>query len=369
VPVSGPDQPSAEPLVARVRCRGVDVRAQAAVHTAGGTMASTPLALIDVETDDGHTGRAYLRAYTPVALAALVTLVGDAGRSLIGRCAAPAAAEEHLRQTFRLVGTRGLTGMAIAGLDMALWDARARRAGLALAELLGGRPGPVAAYATIRAMGAEAAAREAAALAELGLGAVKVKLGGGSEGDDVAVVGAIRRAVGPDVGILADFNQSLTAAGAAGRLRRLDDLGLAWIEEPLAAEDDRGHAELAGRLRTPVALGENWWDAADLRRSLDAGACRQAIFDAARIGGVSGWLRAAEVARQRGAPVSSHTFQEVSAQLLRVTPTARWLEYLDHAAPILAEPLAISSGMVAAARGPGTGIAWDEDAVARWRVC
>jgi mandelate racemase len=352
-----------------VRCRGVDIRDGAAVETAGGTMTSTPLALVDVETGDGVTGRAYARAYTPLALRALVELVRALGAVVAGGPASPVVVHERLRRELALVGRQGLAGMALSAIDMALWDADARRGGMSLAALLGGAPGPVPADAALRTMAPDRAARDAATAVERGFRAVKVKVGGGSAADDVARLAAVRDAVGPAVAVLVDFNQSLTRAQAPERLRALEPYAPEWVEEPLDAHDDAGHAALGEAGAVPIAIGENWWGVDGMRRSLEAGACDHAVLDVGRIGGVTGWLRAAELARTAAVSVSSHAFPEFSAQLLRVTPTARWLEYLDHAAPILTEPVAVRDGAVVAGGGPGAGLTWREEAVERWRVC
>jgi len=354
--------------IRELRCRGVDVRAADPVQTAAGTMASTPLALVDVLTDDGP-GRAYARAYVPAALPALVTLIRSAGELLAGRTVAPADVTDRLRGAFALVGAEGLVAMAVSAVDMALWDAAARRDDVPLVELLGARSRPLPAYATLRTMAPEPAAREAAAAAAQGFHAIKVKLGAGAPEDDRAVIDAVRAATGDGVALMVDYNQTLSAATAAKRLEALDGLGLTWIEEPLAAADDAGHAALAERLATPVALGEHWCSEHDGERSLRARACDEAILDVGRIGGVTGWRRAADLAAAHRVGVSSHTFPEASAHLLAASPTPRWIEHLDHAGPILRDPLAPEAGTLRARPAPGLGLEWDERAVERWRAC
>ena len=115
-------------------------------------------------------------------------------------------------------------------------------------------------------------------------------------------------------------------------------------------------------------LGENWEDAKEMARSLAAGACDLAMPDAMKIGGVSGWLRAASLASVAGMPMSSHIFPEVSAHLLAATPTAHLLEVLDIAAPVLRTPLRVEAGMVTPGAEPGSGLDWDEDAVRLYRL-
>jgi mandelate racemase len=190
-----------------------------------------------------------------------------------------------------------------------------------------------------------------------------VKLKVGPVGD-LAAIRTVRAAIGESVALMVDYNQSLTVTEALGRLDALDELGLAWIEEPVSAEDHSGHARVARAARTPIQTGENWLGLSDMTASVAAGAGDLSTLDAMRIGGVTGWLQAAAVAHNQTLPVSSHTFGEISAHLLAVTPTADWLEYLDHTGEILTEPLSIRDGQAIAPSRPGCGVEWDEERLA-----
>lgn len=307
------------------------------MQLAGGVMSSVPVVLIDLEVD-GVPGRSYLRTYTPLALRSLAALVEDL------------AGIEEVPHTLRLLGTRGLVGCALAGLDMARWDARARAAGVPLAALLGSSITRVPAYASLRSRDPDSAAQEAA---DCGLGTVKLKLGGRPLIEDRRVVEAVRE-VG--VRVMGDFNQSLTFDEAL----ELDALGLEWIEEPLAADDFAGHRALAEALETPIQLGENLEGASEAARCVQAGASDLLMFDAMKIGGVTGWMAA-----RPSLPLSSHTFPEFSVHLLAASPTAHWLEHLDHLAPILERPLTVRDGHALVPDEPGAGLHWDERAIAR----
>jgi mandelate racemase len=151
-------------------------------------------------------------------------------------------------------------------------------------------------------------------------------------------------------------------------VQALDDEGLAWIEEPTLADDFAGHARITGRARTPIQMGENWWGPHEMAAGLAAGASDLGMPDAMKIGGVTGWQRAAALADAAGLPISSHLFPEVSVHLLAASPTAHWLEYVDWAAPILQQPLVIGNGCATAPDTPGSGVAWDEAAVAHHLV-
>jgi mandelate racemase len=355
----------ASPTIREFRVRAVRVPMPEPHRTASGVVAESPLVLTDALTDAG-VGRSITFTYTPAALRPTAELIANVGAMVIGDALAPAEVEQKLARRFRLLGTHGLVGMALAALDMALWDALARAHGLPLVRLLGGVSKPTRAYAGIGYDGPEGCARAAERWAARGFGGVKAKIGYPTVQEDVAVVRAMRRAVGEGVSVMVDYNQSLTPAEAVERLRVLDGEGLAWVEEPTLAHDHAGHALVAREARTPIQCGENWWGALDLRQAVEARACDLVMPDVMKIGGVTGWLRAAALAQAHAIPVSSHLWPELSARLLCCTPTAHWLEYADWWNPVLARPLRVEAGMAVIDDEPGSGVEWDEDAVRRF---
>jgi mandelate racemase len=253
---------------------------------------------------------------------------------------------------------------------MAAWDAQARAAGLPLVRLLGAAPRPVPAYNScgLGLIGAERAAAEAAELAAPGFRAVKVRLGYPDPQTDVEVVRAVRRSISDKLQLMSDYNQSLSVAESLRRCEALRGEGLAWVEEPTRADDHDGHAQIRRKARMPIQIGENWWGPHDMAKSLAAGACDLGMPDAMKIGGVTGWLRAAALAEAHGLPLSSHLFPEISAHLLAASPTAHWLEYVDWAEPVLQTPLRIDKGEAVIADVPGTGIEWNDGAVRQFLV-
>ncbi|MBV8368429.1 MAG: mandelate racemase [Candidatus Eremiobacteraeota bacterium] len=347
-----------------VRARGLDLTLQKPVETASGVMRSAPLVLIDLTSDEGIVGKSYVRCYTPVGLKPLVTLIENLEPLLKGDAAVPFAVEAKLQRHFRLLGPQGLTGIAMAGIDMALWDARAKACGVPLVTLLGGAPKPIPAYASLRTMSPDGAATEATELIALGFDAIKVKVGRSDLAADLETIRAVRRAIGDSAKLMVDYNQSLSVPDAIERARILDDEGLYWIEEPTRADDYEGHARIAAAAKTPIQLGENWWGPHDMAKSIAARASDHAMLDVMKLGGVTGWVRAAALAEAASLPASSHTFPEFSAHLLAVTPTALYLEYLDHAGPILQQPVELKDGHVVIPDRPGTGLEWDEKSLA-----
>lgn len=340
------------------------------LHTGGGRITDAPLMLLDLHTEEGITGRAYLFCYLDGVGHAAVAVAESVREPLVGSSAAPAEVGQVLAARMRLVGVRGVVAGVLATIDVACWDAVAIAAGLPLVRLLGADPRPVPAYNSngLGLVEPGAAAREAVELAAEGFGAVKMRLGRRDPADDLAAVRAVRRELGDDVVVMADFNQALTGADAVRRCRELDDVGLAWLEEPIRHDDFRGAAALAQELRTPVQLGENFAGPRAMAAAIEAGARDLVMPDLDRIGGVTGWRDAAALADVAGIPMSSHLYPETSAHLLAATPTAHWLEHVDWAAPVLDSPTTVAGGTVTAPDRPGTGVTWDEAAVARLRI-
>jgi mandelate racemase len=178
----------------------------------------------------------------------------------------------------------------------------------------------------------------------------------------------VQKRIGDRATLMCDFNQRLTVNEALRYARALDGLGLYWIEEPVRHDDYEGYARIAAEAATPIQSGENLVDTFEMARALALRSLDFVMPDVQRIGGVTGWLRAAALAHAHGIEMSSHLFPEFSVHLLGVTPTCHWLEYMDWAAPVLQEPLGVKDGVARIPDRPGAGIRWDEAAVARYAV-
>ena len=356
------------PTLRELRVRAVRVPMKEPHQTASGAVAESPLVLTDALFDNGVVGHSMVFTYTPMALKPVAELIRNFEALVKGEPLAPAEIEKKLARRFRLLGTQGLVGIALAAIDMAFWDALARSHGASLVRLLGGVEKPVQAYGAVGYDGVERSARVAEDWAKRGFTGVKAKIGYPTVQEDVAVIRAMKSAVGEDVAIMVDYNQCLTPVEAVQRIRVLDAEGLTWVEEPTLAHDYAGHALVAREAATPIQCGENWWGPLDLSHAIDAQASDYVMPDVMKIGGVTGWLRASALAQTRGIRVSNHLWPEISAQLLCVTPTAHWLEYADWWNPIVEEPLSIANGVANVAGAMGTGVAWNESAVQRFAV-
>jgi len=356
--------------VRRIRATGVEVPLKLPLGTSAGTLRSAASLLIDLETEEGVTGHSYLFCYLPAAAPAIAAMLGEVERSVKGDRVVPADLWAKLARRFKLIGVQGIVRMAMSGFDVACWDALAVAAGKPLVTLLGGAPRRIRAYNSngLGLMAPEAVADEAERLLDGGFRAVKLRLGYTTLAADLAAVRAARKRLPDSVELMVDFNQALSLAEALERGRAIDSEGIAWIEEPIRHDDFRGCAELARELRTPVQIGENFSLPEQMAEALAAKACDLVMPDLERIGGVTGWRCAASLAAERKLPMSSHLFPETSAHLLAITPTCHYLEYVDWAAAILAEPLRIVGGEAVIPDRPGTGVAWDEKAVKRYEI-
>ena len=352
-----------------VRARPVVVPLKRPVISKVGQFHDWPLILIDLYTHEGIVGHSYLEPYLKQSARYLLPLIEDLAAAARDQPVAPFDAYRRSIGSLHLVGREGMTLIAVSGLDMAAWDALAKAAGKPLAAYLGGTTGPVPAYNSnglwLTPVG-DFAAEAAALVAEGGFSALKLRLGRDRLADDLAAIAAVRAAVGAEVKLMCDFNQGLSLGDALVRCDALDEQGLYWFEEPIAYDNIPGYAQLARELTTPVQLGENFYGPRMLYQALQAGAADYVMPDMMRIGGVSGWLRAAAIAGAAGIPMSTHLYPEVSAHLMRVTETAHWLEWQDWADPILEEPFALKDGQLWVPDRPGQGIAWNEKAVAKF---
>jgi len=341
-----------------------------ALGTSRAVITKAPLLLIDLETEEGVTGRAYLWSYMPGVMPAIAAMLKVVEEAVKGDPVAPADLSAKLAARFALIGVQGIIRMAVAGFDMAAWDAVAIAANVPLATLVGGKPEPVTAYNScgLGLMAPEQVASEAEKLLAGGFGAVKLRLGYATLKEDLAAVHAVRSRIGDGIALMVDYNQALDVPEALARGRALDQENIYWLEEPIRHDNYAGYARLKRELKTPIQIGENFSLPFGMEAALAAGAATYVMPDLERIGGVSGWRSAAALAQEHGIKMSSHLFPEISAHLMTATPTRHFLEYVDWADRIVREPLKVKNGQAMVPDRPGNGLVWDDAAVARYRV-
>ena len=351
--------------------RAVAVPMRRPLHTSIAAVTVAPLLLVDLRTDAGVTGRSYLFTMSTAHLKPVAAFVEAMGAMIRGDAVAPYELEKKLRAKYALFGVHNAVLFAMAAIDMCAWDALGQALGQPVVRLLGGAPRPVPAYNSngLGLMAPRPLAKEAVQLVAEGFAAIKLRLGRPSAAADLEALRTVKKAVGPHVTLMVDFNQGLTVAEAIRRGRMIDEEGgVHWIEEPVRADDFAGCAKVAREVATPIQIGENFMGPEQAAQAISAGCCDYVMPDAQRIGGVTGWMRAAALAQGAGLEMSSHLFPEASVQLLAVTPTCHWLEYVDWANPVLRDPVAVEKGQATGPAGAGLGMRWDEKAVRRYAL-
>ena len=348
----------------------VDVPMMRTLGTSAQKIVNATLLLIDLQTEEGVSGHSYAFCYLPSIARSLVPVVADLSSALSGLALSPLDLAARVARYFKLPGLSGPLTMAASALDTAVWDALATAAAVPLATFLGAGTEPIRAYNSngLGIMSPEAAADEAEELLVGGFGGMKLRLGRPDRADDLATVRAVRRRLPDETALMVDFNQALSFGDAMWFCQVLDGEGVYWIEEPIRHDDYRHTALIAQAVKTPIQIGENFTGIAPMMAALEMTASDFVMPDLDRIGGVTGWQRAAGLAAAHNRELSSHLFPEVSVHLLAASPTRHWLEYADWAAPLLQDPLRIENGMAIISDKPGNNLRWDPDAVAKYRL-
>ncbi|WP_156762176.1 mandelate racemase/muconate lactonizing enzyme family protein [Microbacterium karelineae] len=314
-----------------------------------------------VRDSDGGTGHGFSWTPTIGAHAVEQMLAHDIADFARGRDADPSIwhdAWAHLHEA----GSGGVTTIALAGLDLALWDLAARRAGTSVTDLIGRRHDALPAYGS--GVNLHYAQDELVAQVtrwvEQGFRAVKIKVGSPDLARDVARVAAVREVLGAERRLMIDANQRWDLDAATRATERLAEFSPDWIEEPLRADDIAGHAELRRRIDVPVALGENLHTIHRFRDAIDAGAVDVVQPNIVRVGGITPFLEIADLARERGTRLAPHLLPELSSQLAYCLPEETWVEDVEDAGfaqlGALAEPTGLSIEDGTARGGPVLGL-------------
>ena len=301
------------------------------LQTSSGSLEAAPLLLVQVRTACGMTGDSYLfsphRALLP-ALDAATKAVFDVVR---GDPCLPETITDKILRHFKLFGGTGIITMAMAAVDMAVWDVVGKAVGQPIHRVLGGTSPELSSYESSGlGIGDHGTIRQQAErFLKSGNTIMKLRLGYDTLAGDMAALEMLAKAFGSSVQLMVDYNQGLTPSEAITRCREIDGLGLLWIEEPIHADLLEDTANLQAKLQTPIQIGENLWSPTEVERALRLSASRYLMPDVGKIGGVTQWLRAARLAAAHGVKVSSHLYPEISGHLLAAIPNAHFLEYAD----------------------------------------
>lgn len=325
--------------------------------------------MVRITDADGVTGTGY--SYTiGTGGSSVCRLIDDhLAPVLIGR---DAEEIEGLWRTlfFRVHATTvgAITSIALAAIDTALWDLRARKAKLPLHRIAGGAKSGIDLYYTEGGwlhMDEAELVDEAVKAKERGFGGTKVKVGRPHVAEDVKRLSAVRDKVGWDWEIMTDANQGLSLDEAIRRARHYEKLDVAWFEEPIHADDVGAHRRLSQSTTVPIAVGESMYSLSQFKDYLEAGACSIVQVDVGRIGGITPWLKVAHMAEAFNVPVCPHFLMEIHLGLCCAVPNSRWLEYIPQLDLVTSSTIRIENGKAIPSDSPGLGIDWDWDALER----
>ena len=334
------------------------------------------LDVVKIDTDDGISG---------VGLSGAVQEAEDVGRSIL----------EHLKQYGigqdpfdtervwddmwqpKLVGRRGITTRVISGIDIALWDIKAKAAGKPLHKLLGGYSDRMPVYIAggyyEEGKGLDELAAEMERAVSLGARAIKMKVGGASINEDVERVGVVRRAVGPEIRLMVDANCAYRHYEAIELARKIESYDIYWFEEPVNPDDYEGHRLIGQATSIPIATGENEYTRYGFRDLIEDRCAAIIQPDALIMGGVTEFMKVAALAQAHDIPIAPHGSQDVHVHLVSAIPNGLILEYYsDSTDPMwgrmFKETLKVEDGYVRPPDRPGLGIELNEEALAPYRV-
>ena len=268
------------------------------------------------------------------------------------------------------VGRSGVAVQALAAIDVALWDLKARRAGLPLAKLIGAHRDSVRTYNTSGGFlnaPLEQVLENATAAREAGIGGIKIKVGHPDHRVDMTRLDAMRTHLGGDFPLMADANQQWDRPTALRMCRTMEPYNLTWIEEPLDAYDYVGHADLARAIDTPIATGEMLASVAEHVKLIEQGSCDVIQPDAPRVGGITEFLKLTTLAAQAGLTLAPHFAMEIHCHLAATYPSEPWVEHFDWLDPLFNERMAIADGRMIVSDRPGLGITLS-DQLRAWTV-
>ena len=324
--------------------------------------------LLTLRCSDGVEGTGYAYTIGTGGSSVLALLHDHLAPRLLGRN--PLQTEAIWKDLFfhtHATAVGALTSLALACVDSALWDWRACSLQLPLWHLLGAAQSRLPVYTTEGGwlhLGVEELVGQTLEARALGFKGAKIKVGRAHLSEDLARLSAVRDAVGPGFELMTDANQGFTRPEALRRAAAFEGLDLAWLEEPLPADDVSGHRQLRGQTSMPVAVGESLYSLGQFREYLEQGGCSIVQPDVARIGGITPWLKVAHLAEAFSVPVCPHFLMELHVSLCAAVPNAAWVEYIPQLDDITTSRIRVEDGYAYPPDSPGLGIAWDWQAIA-----
>lgn len=350
----------------RVEILMVDLKPKVKRTDAIQAFVSQETPIVRIFADDGLIGTGYTYTIGTGGHAIVELLSRNLAPQLIGRD--PDRVEEIWKTLFfhtHATAVGAITSLSLAAIDTALWDMRSRRSGRPLYVEAGGAQRSVPLYTTEGGwlhIDTGELVDDALRAKAAGFGGSKIKVGR-RPSEDVARLAAVREAVGDDFEIMVDGNQGAAVDEAIRRARLYEPLDLAWYEEPMPAEDLGGHVRLSAATTLPVAVGESIYSLQHFREYLERGACSVIQVDAARIGGITPWLKTAHLAEAFNVAVCPHFLMELHVALAAAVPNGRWIEYIPQLDSLTTTGMSMGNGRAVPSDEPGLGISWDWEAI------
>ena len=323
--------------------------------------------IVRIRSDDGIEGIGYTYTIGTGGSSVMALLRDHLAPKLIGRD--PDCIEAIWKDLFfhtHATAVGAITALSLAAIDTALWDLRCKRTKLPLWKAAGGAQPKVPVYTTEGGwlhLPTESLVAQTLEAKGQGFRGAKLKVGKPHVSEDAARLAAVREAVGGDFEIMVDANQCFNVSEAIRRARAFEPFELAWLEEPLPAEDLAGHIELAAHTAIPIAVGESIYHPSHFREYLERDACSIVQVDCARIGGITPWLKVAHLAETFNVAVCPHFLMELHVSLTAAAPNAAWVEYIPQLDDITTSRLTIGEGFAVAPSTAGLGIDWDVPAI------
>jgi len=351
--------------VCKITTQQVEIYLQKPLITAIHRTESVGCVLVKIETDTGLVGENYVFSLNKARLTVFEAMIQSLIQFVVGQ--SPLFVEKIWEQMWadcNPVGQKGVSISAISAIDTALWDIVGKQANLPLYQLFGASRDKVKVYASSGlwlSQSIDELIEEAHQFIAQGFKSMKLRLGKENPAEDVARARALRAAIGNDIEILTDCNQSMTARQAIYLARQLEEFNIGWIEEPVAAHDLAGHARVIEAINIPVASGETEYTRFGMKDMLEKKSVDVLMPDLQRIGGLSEFRKSAALASAYHVPISTHIFTEQSLSIAGSAANCISVEHVDWFSPLYNESIQIGDGYAMMPEGAGLGFSFNQD--------